>query len=164
MTAPETAPRVSTRRRHLVTALAIVGALSVPGWLVAAAFSLPHTFANGSVANADQVNANFAAVVNRTPESFCANSANLGVNQTITCPPGRVFVGPVFGGRFFASSATCPSAHGGAIPTPNVRFDDDAAASSNDVHWATFGCNGLNACTVNSAFSGTVGVYLGTCW
>lgn len=49
------------RTRVLIVASALA-AVIVPGWFMARSLTLPHTFQNGDVADANQVNENFAAV------------------------------------------------------------------------------------------------------
>lgn len=59
--ARERALGISSPRRLVLATVATIG-LAVPGWLLADTLTLPNTFRNGDVADANQVNANFAAV------------------------------------------------------------------------------------------------------
>lgn len=83
-------------RRPLIGLAAFALALAVP--LTAKAVTLPFTFANNTVADATQVNANFTAVSNAIPNTYLIESfQNLVMGQTVTltaqCNLGDVVIG-----------------------------------------------------------------------
>lgn len=66
------------RQRRLVIALVAVVGLAAPAWMLARTATLPHTFSNASVADANHVNANFAElrdVVNENAAQWHVPSA-----------------------------------------------------------------------------------------
>ncbi|MEM7543090.1 MAG: hypothetical protein AAF384_16120 [Pseudomonadota bacterium] len=56
-------------RRALVTAIVALG-IFVPVWLIASSISLPNSFTPGTVADANEVNANFQAVETAVNDNF----------------------------------------------------------------------------------------------
>lgn len=75
---------MSTRNR---LGLALVLALALVAWPQGQSITLPNTFVNGTVADADQVNANFAALantaLNRTAGIMTGALTVLGVTPTV---------------------------------------------------------------------------------
>ncbi|HNM04408.1 MAG TPA: hypothetical protein PKN56_07110, partial [Leptospiraceae bacterium] len=131
-----------------------------------------NTFSSGTLLKSADINANFATlktaietVDSKIPESFCTTVANGATTNNISCPTGKKFFGAVVGGRtgWINVDTACPTSYGGALPTPNVRIDDDADATPNSVLFITFGCNGLNSCSINSNTLG-LSYYLGSCY
>jgi hypothetical protein len=91
-------------RSHLVAALVLVLPLSV------AAVTLPHTFVNGTVADADEVNANFAALATAANVETCpAGMTRASLAHTIICYAS----GPV--GSWDQASNFCSDSYGARI-------------------------------------------------
>ena len=152
--------------------IGIVISIATVGLLAVAVTGTFNTFSSGNVMKASDINANFATlktaietVDSKIPESFCTTVANGATTNNISCPTGKKFFGAVVGGRtgWINVDTACPTSYGGALPTPNVRIDDDADATPNSVLFITFGCNGLNSCSINSNTLG-LSYYLGSCY
>jgi hypothetical protein len=82
---------------------AAVALLALPIRVSAGTVSLPYTFQNGNVADADQVNANFAAVKsavdgNAAQITALAAGATITVPGTTTCPGG---FSPLYSGQVY---------------------------------------------------------------
>lgn len=100
--------RTSVRSRGPLL-LALFAGAAIPSAILAGAVTIPHTFANGTVASADQVNANFAALALQVNDNdtrldaFTIAGANVGIGGS---PAAKLDVqGPVrlgSGGATFA--------------------------------------------------------------
>lgn len=170
------------KRRQFKKKLILVAttAIFAPVFLYAASIAIPNTFSEGDTLSAGKLNDNFStlltkandndtrisALENKTPQSFCTTVANGNTNNVISCPVGKKFIGLLLGGVFTwvnGTAGACPTTYGAsAIPTPNLRIDDDSDGTPNSILWATFGCNGVNSCTVNNLTPG-VNFLMGTC-
>jgi hypothetical protein len=118
-----------TLRRTLDT-LCGLGLLAVPVWLAAGSVGTLTTFVNGTVADADQVNANFTAIATAVDD----NDARL---DAFTVSGGQVGIGgspgtdlEVHGGLRLGPVATCDAATQGVL-----RYQDDTLSICQDTNW-----------------------------
>ena len=102
--------------------------------------AVPHTFTNGEVADADEVNTNFDAVKTEVDDNDVRIDTLLGQS----CPAGEVVTGVDASGSIVCTPApppvdpTCPA--GTNLRTPAQVMQDHRAAIA-ALDWDAFGCN-----------------------
>jgi hypothetical protein len=112
----------------------LLAAVAAPGWLAAATVTLPHTFSNGTVADADQVNANFSAVKAAVDDNANAINALSGTFSTTTVCSADFYTGNN-GTNFYRDWSASDCTNG--LPTSScVGFLSQAVHSGSDQDWA----------------------------
>jgi hypothetical protein len=144
--------------RRTVTLLAILLSLIVP--VSVAVASLPFTFTNGTIADANQVNSNFGALDSRVTALQAKSTAAFGVQRTaftydlLTSPTMTLTVAP---GTYTLIAAGCATPLGGTFLTKatlriNGTATDSAILNPNNTDCFTL----INSVTFSSV--GTVSI------
>ena len=121
-----------------------------PSAAFAGPFTVPNSFTNGQLADANEVNENFDAVKTEVDDNDARITTLLGQS----CPAGEVVSGIDAGGSLVCTPAppvdpTCPAGTNSRTPA-QVLQDLHAAIAALD--WVAFGCTyDLNALTINDA-------------
>jgi hypothetical protein len=125
--------RLRSPRPRMAGMIALAAALLLP----ISARALPFTFTNGTVADANQVNANFAAVVAGQGLAPSATANLIDITSTGACPevvpPSGVTLGNVVGSNGIGSAFSIPTGQTLVLTSLSVAFQAGPAGANHGV-------------------------------